>query len=113
MYDIVEHEVPPYQLRKARDITGFKKTQAKKIGEIEAFNSDFIDRTSEWIEEKLSETLHRQNQEAKSEDWHILLLFRLLTIKHRIKYSVKGAPLKVEYALRVFLELWICRAAVE
>jgi hypothetical protein len=113
MYDIVEHEIPPYQLRKAHDIEGFKKSNVQKIGQLYAFNSDYIDKASEWVEEKLSETLHRQNQERKNEDWFILLLFRLLAIKYRIKNSVKGRKLKIEYSLRIFLEMWICRAGVE
>ena len=109
----MEHEIPAYQLRQFTNIETLKAQKVEKIGQLYAFNTDFVDRASEWIEEKLSETLHRQNIERKGDDWHILFLFRLLTIKYRIKFSVKGSPLKVEYALNVLLEQWICRAAVE
>lgn len=84
-----------------------------KIGQILAYNSEFIDVTSEWVEDTLSKAIYRQKYERKSKDWNILFLFRLLTILYRIRYPVKGIPLKIEYALKLFLEIWICRAAVE
>ena len=78
-----------------------------------AYNSEFIDKSSEWIEDTISQTIYRQKHEKKSDNWEILFLYRFLTILYRIRYPVKRQKLKVEYALRIFLEMWICKAAIK
>lgn len=106
-------------MRPIHNIEGFKKKKMKRIGQIIAYNSEFIDVSSEWIEDTLSQVIYRQKNERKKKNldgernWGVLFLYRLLTILYRIRYPIKEKPLKIEYALKLYLEIWICRAAVE
>ena len=70
------------------------------------------DQASEWVEETLSQVLDRHYKEKKGGDRELLLLFRLLAVKYRIKFPLKGQKLKIELALIVFLERWICTACL-
>jgi len=50
----------------------------------------------------------KTSKEEKNRD--IIFLFRLLTLKHKVKYPLQGAPYNVDYDLLAALEHKICDA---
>ena len=78
------------------------------------YESEFVDQTNNWLEDKLSEILNkRHTTDIELPDKEMLLLFRLLALKFRVHYPIKGQHLRMEPAFKVFLETWIIAAALE
>lgn len=50
----------------------------------------------------------KTSNEEKNKD--IIFLFRLLTLKHKVKYPLQGTPYKVDFDLMSVLEHKICDA---
>lgn len=104
--------LPYYQLKNVHDIVGFNAKKIDSLGEINAYNSDFHDINSEWIEDSLAEIFHRRKLD-NDKDKMILFLYRLLAVKYRIHYPVRGSPLRIDENIQIFLERWICQAFLE
>lgn len=104
--------LPYYQLKDVHDIIGFNQRKIDSLGDINAFNSEFHDINSEWIEDTLSEVFHRRKLDHPK-DREILFLYRLLAVKYRIHYPVRGPALKIDENIQIFLERWICQAFLE
>ena len=104
--DVVANELPFFPLKDVHDIVGFGHRKIETLGEINVYNTDFHDINSEWIEDTIAETFHRRKFDL-DKDKEILFLFRLLAVKYRIHFPVRGPALKVDMNLQLFLERWI------
>lgn len=117
VYDMLFHSIkdilPLYQLRGVEDVQKFHKSKLAKIGKVQAYNTVNIDQSSMWIEDTLSEVFDRRRNDEGDKDQKISFLFRLLTVMHRKQYPLKGKKLKIEYALKLFMERWIVEALLE
>ena len=109
---MVADELPFFQIKQVHDIVGFGHRQTEFLGDINIYNSDFHDITSEWMEDTLAETFHRRKTDA-AKDREILFLFRLLSIKMRIHNPLKDKRLVVDHNILLFLERWICQAFID
>lgn len=105
-------QLPFFQLKKVHDIVDFGHRKTDFLGEINVYNTDFHDITSEWMEDTLAEVFHRRSTDA-DKDREILFLFRLLAIKMRIHHPLKDKKLIVDHNILLFLERWICQAFVD
>ena len=108
--DAVGNLLPYYQLKDVHDIVGFNKRKMDFLGEVNVYNSDFHDISSEWVEDTISETFHKKATDNEA-DREYIFLFRLLAIKYRIHYPIRGGNgLRIDENLMLFLERWIVQA---
>lgn len=112
LLDAVAEQLPNYQVKEIHDIVGFQEKHVDALGEVLFYQSDYPDLSSEWVEETLSEIFHRRKLDVPR-DRNILFLFRLLSVKYRIHFPVKGRPLKIDGNILIFLEKWICQAYLD
>lgn len=110
--DSVANQLPNYQLKEIHDIVGFQEKHVDALGDVLFYQSDYPDMSSEWVEETLSEIFHRRKLDVPK-DRNILFLFRLLSVKYRIHFPVKGKALRVDANVMIFLEKWICQAFLD
>ena len=88
-------------------------------GKLIKHDMDFRDNINKWLEGTLAFTIQKKHSE-KSEKNQVsqsnsflkdfLFLFRLLTIKYRIKYPLQGTTFKVDADIDTFLDHKICYA---
>lgn len=65
---------------------------------------DFRDNVNKWLEGTLAFSIQKKNQERTEKNQDYLFLFRLLTIKYRIRYPLQGKTLKVDVDIDNFLD---------
>jgi hypothetical protein len=71
---------------------------------------DFRDNTNKWIEGTLAQTISKKLADKHEKNKDFIFLFRLLTIKYRVKYPLQGNAMKIDLDLDVVLEHKICSA---
>mmetsp|Transcript_4779 Transcript_4779/g.3973 ORF Transcript_4779/g.3973 Transcript_4779/m.3973 type:complete len:188 (+) Transcript_4779:1021-1584(+) len=105
---IVEENSPHYDKILMSEIDG---RAMKKIKKTKTVDVEFRDNTNQWIEDTLVEVRERRAYDRKDpKNMENLYLFRLLTIKYRILYPLKGhTPVDVDPDLNVTLENRICQ----
>ena len=70
----------------------------------------FRDNINKWIEGTLVTVQRKYMGNTAEKNREFLYLYRLLTIKYRTKYPLRGKSYSVDYDLKVFLEDKICSA---
>lgn len=75
-------------------------------------NQDIRDNINEWVEDTLFACILRKRYDHSDKDKTLLYLYRLLAIKYRITYPLKGESFKLDDDLRIVLESKICNAAM-
>ena len=75
-------------------------------------NQDIRDNINEWVEDTLFYVIMRKRNDRADKDKTLLYLYRLLAIKHRVVYPLKGESFKLDEDLRIVLESKICNAAL-
>ncbi|EAS04956.3 hypothetical protein TTHERM_00685990 (macronuclear) [Tetrahymena thermophila SB210] len=78
-------------------------------GKLWSKSNDERDLANKWIESTLNQAIEQKlktSNEEKNKD--IIFLFRLLTLKHKVKYPLQGTPFNVDFDLMSVLEHKIC-----
>lgn len=75
-------------------------------------NQDIRDNINEWVEDTLFSVILRKQYDNSDKDKALLYLYRLLAIKYRITYPLKGERFRLDEDLRIVLESKICNAAL-
>ena len=70
------------------------------------------DNINQWVEDTLFSVMMSKRYDKYNNDKTILYLYRLLAIKYRIRFPLRGDPLDVDDDLRIVLETKISNAAV-
>lgn len=65
---------------------------------------DFRDNINKWFEGTLSTIITKKNQEKKEKNREILYLFRLLSVKYRVRYPLRGKSFVIDADLDSYLE---------
>ena len=68
------------------------------------------DGVNKYIEGTLAHTISKNSADKLDRNRDYIFLFRLLTIKHRIRYPQRGQSFKVDIDLESVLEHKICTA---
>lgn len=68
------------------------------------------DNVNKYIEGTLAQTISKKAADRLDKNRDYMFLFRLLTIKHRIRYPQRGKSFKVDIDLEIVLEHKICNA---
>jgi hypothetical protein len=76
-------------------------------------NQDIRDNINEWVEDTLFNVILRKQHDHSDKDKKLLYLYRLLAIKYRVVFPLKGESFKLDEDLRVVLETKICNAALK
>lgn len=75
-------------------------------------NQDIRDNINEWVEDTLFNVILRKRYDHSDKDKKLLYLYRLLAIKYRVVFPLKGESFKLDEDLRIVLETKICNAAM-
>jgi hypothetical protein len=75
-------------------------------------NQDIRDNINEWVEDTLFNVILRKQYDVNDKDKHLLYLYRLLAIKYRVTYPIKGESFQLDQDLKIVLESKICNAAL-
>lgn len=75
-------------------------------------HQDIRDNVNEWVEDTLFHVILRKKFDHSDRDKHLLYLYRLLAIKYRVTYPLKGESFTLDEDLRIVLESKICNAAL-
>jgi len=59
---------------------------------------------NKWFEGTISSILTKKTQEKKEKNRELLFLFRLLTIKYRVRYPLRGKSFTIDADLDSYLE---------
>ncbi len=73
---------------------------------------DIRNNINEWVEDTLFAVILRKKYDHSDKDKALLYLYRLLAIKYRVTYPLKGETFKLDEDLRIVLESKICNAAL-
>ena len=77
---------------------------------MEKRDREFRDNINQWFEGTLS-TIHTKfEQERKEQNRDVLFLFRLLTVKYRVRYPLRGKSFTIDADLDNYLENKIIKA---
>jgi hypothetical protein len=93
--DLLTKQVLPPALRE-------KLTVA--VGKLTKYENDFRDKVSKWVEGTLAFTIEQKRLDKAEKNRELLFLFRLLTIKYRILYPIRGKSFTVDADLKAVLE---------
>jgi hypothetical protein len=75
-------------------------------------NQDIRDNINEWVEDTMFYVIMRKRNDRADKDKTLLYLYRLLAIKYRVVYPLKGESFHLDTDLRIVLESKICNAAL-
>ena len=75
-------------------------------------HQDIRDNVNEWVEDTLFHVILRKKFDHSDRDKNLLYLYRLLAIKYRVTYPLKGESFTLDEDLRIVLESKICNAAL-
>lgn len=74
-------------------------------------DNDHRDQANKWIEGMLNQAIDQKINTSKDEkNRDIVFLFRLLTLKHKVKYPLQGVPYSVDFDLQAAMEHKVCDA---
>lgn len=76
-------------------------------------NQDIRDNINEWVEDTLFNVILRKQYDHSDKDKKLLYLYRLLAIKYRVHFPLKGESFVLDNDIRVVLETKICNAALK
>lgn len=77
---------------------------------LEKRDRDFRDNVNQWFEGTLSTIHNKFDQEKKEKNRDVLFLFRLLTVKYRVRYPLRGKSFTIDPDLDNYLENKIIKA---
>ncbi|KAL4481138.1 hypothetical protein ABPG72_015093 [Tetrahymena utriculariae] len=78
-------------------------------GKLWSKSNDERDLANKWIESTLNQAIEQKLKTSNGEkNKDIIFLFRLLTLKHKVKYPLQGTPFNVDFDLMSVLEHKIC-----
>lgn len=75
-------------------------------------NQDIRDNINEWVEDTLFNVILRKRYDHSDRDKEVLFLYRLLAIKYRVTFPLKGESFHLDDDIRIALETKICNAAL-
>lgn len=75
-------------------------------------NQDIRNDVNQWVEDTLFHVILRKKFDHSDKDKTLLYLYRLLAIKYRVTYPLKGESFTLDEDLRIVLESKICNAAL-
>jgi hypothetical protein len=75
-------------------------------------NQDIRNNVNEWVEDTLFHVILRKKFDHSDKEKHLLYLYRLLAIKYRVTYPLKGESFTLDEDLRIVLESKVCDAAL-
>lgn len=75
-------------------------------------NQGIRDNINGWVEDTMFSVILRKQYDHNDKDKTLVYLYRLLAIKYRITYPLKGESFKLDDDLRIVLESKICNAAL-
>ncbi|KAM3128346.1 hypothetical protein pb186bvf_019536 [Paramecium bursaria] len=78
------------------------------MGKLMKHDLDFRNSVNKWLEGTLAFTIQKKDQENYDKNRDYLFLFRLLTIKYRVKFPLQGKTFEVDVDLETFLDHKIC-----
>lgn len=76
-------------------------------------NQDIRNNINGWVEDTLFNVILRKQYDHSDKDKKLLYLYRLLAIKYRVTYPLKGESFMLDNDLRIVLETKICNAALK
>ena len=89
------------------------KTESQRSFKKLKSNQDIRDNINEWVEDTLFNVILRKQYDHSDKDKKLLYLYRLLAIKYRVTFPLKGESFALDDDLRVVLESKICNAALK
>jgi len=102
--DLVKHRVKG-------EMTSTYAINAKSPDKRKTVDAEFRDMTNSWIQDTLQNVKRRRGYDKHDvQNMEYLYLFRLLAIKYRVVYPLRGKAFEVDADLAVKLENKICKA---
>lgn len=74
------------------------------VGKLVKYENDFRDKVNKWIEGTLMYTIDQRRLDSAEKNKELMFLFRLLTIKYRILYPIRGKSFTIDADLSAVLE---------
>ncbi|CAD8186985.1 unnamed protein product [Paramecium octaurelia] len=104
----LRHSVPI--LIDAKVQSGLLQKVELAMGKLLKHDMDFRNNINKWLEGTLAFTVQKKEAEAYDKNKDYLFLFRLLTVKYRIKFPLQGKTFEVDVDIETTLEHKICYA---
>jgi uncharacterized protein YifN (PemK superfamily) len=73
------------------------------VGKLVKYDNDFRDKINKWIEGTLVFTIEQKRLDKAEKNKEIMFLFRLMTIKYRIVYPIRGKSYTIDADLKAVL----------
>jgi hypothetical protein len=74
------------------------------VGKLVKYENDSRDKVNKWIEGTLVFTIEQKRLDKAEKNKEIMFLFRLMTIKYRILYPIRGKSFTIDDDLKGVLE---------
>ena len=102
-YDDTKKSIEHHLNSKATS-SDIKSLLTSSLGKFSIEDNVVRDKMNKWIEGTIVYTVEQKRIDKSDKNKEILFLFRLLTIKYRIVYPIKGQEIKVDGDLHAILE---------